>query len=406
MRSWPLLAAVWGLSKELFIGGTERAWIPLTELDADPALDVGGTIDIRVTYKGSELSNNTFLVVLTRGQWSSWEGTRVFRLDRGRLNTYLQADWRQTMCCSGEIRVNRTITRGPERFRAGILNVDQKALEIRASIVMRQANGSLASYEETPLPRVYWLLFLAESFACGVYACMIATWWQRQRSALHLLYIVALASRAANVLALSKAAEARAAGFSAGALETWGLGVVSNVVDIVGLAAYMVTALGWKTMRPSLYPGEIRFLAAIAVASLYFGVFEIACTGQECGMYVLSKLILQSLAYLCIIVAFNFNLAMLRTQITEANVGRDVGRLYSHKRAYTTFRWIFLLFLIQPTALMFIRVSVLSWEEGWVHSMLEEMVRWGLLLATAIVYSPRRQHFGLFEQALDPPEER
>jgi len=217
---------------------------------------------------------------------------------------------------------------------------------------------------------------------------------------LHSVFVVALSVKCFNCLLQShERAQYAAGGLSAGSLVYWLPQLSENLTDIVDLVTYLLTALGWKTMRPRLYVGEVRFIAAIAIATFYFGIFEISCVGQSCGGYVLSRLILRSLAYLCIIVAFNLNLAMLRSQILEATVGRDAGRLYSKKRAYSHFRWIFLLYLIQPSATLFIKVSLLSWEEGWVFQLLEELAKWGILTATVIVYSPRRSHMALFEAA-------
>jgi len=321
-------------------------------------------------------------------------------LEGKKLNTYLQAFWRETLCCSGQIVINRTVLRGPERFRVGIFNVDGKILNIKGEIVTRQANGSYASYEDIPLPQVYFWLFLFELGAVGCYCGLLLLRWRRQRTALHSVFVVALSVKCFNCLLQShERALYAAGGLSAGSLVYWLPQLSENLTDIVDLVTYLLTALGWKTMRPRLYVGEVRFIAAIAIATFYFGIFEISCVGQSCGGYVLSRLILRSLAYLCIIVAFNLNLAMLRSQILEATVGRDAGRLYSKKRAYSHFRWIFLLFLIQPSATLFIKVSLLSWEEGWVFQLLEELAKWGILTATVVVYSPRRSHMALFEAA-------
>ena len=51
-----------------------------------------------------------------------------------------RADAAKTLLSGCVPRAERCLR--PERFRAGILNVDQKALEIRASIVMRQVDAS------------------------------------------------------------------------------------------------------------------------------------------------------------------------------------------------------------------------------------------------------------------------
>lgn len=233
-----------------------------------------------------------------------------------------------------------------------------------------------------------------------MYSAVLLVRWRRQRTALHTLFVIALSVKCLNALLQANAATNQAAGnVVPGSVAAWVPPLSDKFTFIVDLITYLLTALGWKTMRPRLYVGEVRFTACIAIASFYFGIFEISCTGQSCGGYVLSRLILHSLAYLCIIVAFNLNLAMLRSQILEATVGREAGRLYSRKRAYSTFRWIFLLYLIQPTAVLFIKVSVLSWEEGWVFALLDEAAKWAILLATVIVYSPRRSHLALFDAA-------
>lgn len=187
----------------------------------------------------------------------------------------------------------------------------------------------------------------------------------------------------------------------AGELVLIGPSELDQTFTCVDLLVYLLTALGWKTMRANLYASEIRFAACVAAASFYFGVFEVACVGQEsCGGYMLSRLILHSLAYLCIIVALNFNLAMLRAQIADSTVSLEAGTLYRKQSAFCSLRWVFLVFICQPTAMIFIKVSVLTWEEGWVFDVMTELVKFSLLLAVTLLYGPRRRPMALFEAAV------
>ncbi|EEQ97906.1 dual specificity protein phosphatase, putative [Perkinsus marinus ATCC 50983] len=174
-----------------------------------------------------------------------------------------------------------------------------------------------------------------------------------------------------------------------------------KIYDILELMMYLLTALGWQTSRPRLNRTEVRFAGVISTVSMYLGFFEITCTSEQvCAGYRLSRLILHSLAYLCIIVAVNFHLAVINNQIREAGISLDTGRMYQRFYAYSAFRVAFLLFIIQPTVMLFIQMSVFSWYEEWAVTLIYWLIKWLLLLAVAWSFKPRPKNLKLFNIAV------
>merc|ERR1712070_514209 len=98
-------------------------------------------------------------------------------------------------------------------------------------------------------------------------------------------------------------------------------------------------------------------------------------TSSICSAYLLTEYIVRSLIMLGIIVAMNFNITQLRTRLNEDRWGiQDTPLQYDKLRKLQSFRLAFLAYLLVPTALLIIKITVLSWRYEWTHTMLAEML--------------------------------
>merc|ERR1712224_1016183 len=143
---------------------------------------------------------------------------------------------------------------------------------------------------------------------------------------------------------------------------TWKL--VNTFQEVGELMMFLLIALGWKIERDDIGANERRMALGLSMISLHLGFLELSCNSTAaCSGYKLSRYILHSLGNLVIIVTMNFNLQVLYSQIAEAQATIDIRRKYEHYRAYRIFRWIFLLFILAPTVLGWLKVNFFNWDE-------------------------------------------
>lgn len=181
--------------------------------------------------------------------------------------------------------------------------------------------------------------------------------------------------------------------------------LVEKVQTILELMMFLLISLGWKFLRSTLNVTEVRFAVGISVISFYLGVFEIACTTDTtCSGYQLSRYILHSLCCLVVIVATNFNLQMIYAQLADAPATVESGRMYGKLRAYRAFRWVFIAFIIAPTAEVLFRVSLMPWDSLWVFVLLQQLERWVIYACVLFYFRPNPNPLRVFELTRDAIE--
>merc|ERR1719359_2575246 len=133
--------------------------------------------------------------------------------------------------------------------------------------------------------------------------------------------------------------------------------LLDKVQTILELMMFLLISLGWKFLRNTLNLTEVRFAVGISVISFYLGVFEIICkTPSTCSGYKLSRYILHSLCYLVIIVAMNFNLQVIYSQIAD-----------------------------------------FDWDSVWAYKLLLEMVCWVIYASVMYAFRPSLDSIRVFE---------
>eukprot|EP00933_Yihiella_yeosuensis_P044414 TRINITY_DN39538_c0_g1_i1.p1 TRINITY_DN39538_c0_g1~~TRINITY_DN39538_c0_g1_i1.p1 ORF type:complete len:299 (-),score=44.08 TRINITY_DN39538_c0_g1_i1:22-804(-) len=222
------------------------------------------------------------------------------------------------------------------------------------------------------------------------------------RTSLHLLIALVLLLRSLTLILkyfdyqeVAKTGSDTTVGFVAWAL-------IEKVQNIAELMMFLLIALGWKVLRGTLDMTEVRFAVGISVLSFYLGVSQVACTTTaQCSGFQLARYILHTLCYLVVIVAMNFNLQRLMSMIADSPATIENGRLYQKLYAYQVFRWVFLGFIIAPTAELFLKVSVVPWDAEWLYICIQELRRLVIYMLIAMAFRPEPGPLRVFELTRD-----
>jgi len=364
-----------------------------TFLEYDVGLDPGAVVDIDL--HSNELAPNVFVMILTHQQWVDWRRIEPTTLPKsgpdsiGGLNSYLVSYWRAPLF--SDLKVHLTISApGKDRYHVGILNSQERPLELSGHVQMVNPGGREMPLQEEFIPRVLTgtsLLF------CGTCACylgyMMVCMRKRDRTTMH--YVMASAVCLKGIVLLSWLGDCLVVA-KYGASSPWlqvGWQLLEKVQTILELMMFLLTALGWKFLRAELNRTEVKFACGISLISLYLGVFEVACTTQStCGSYQLSRYILHSLCYLVVIVAMNFNMQVVYQQIADAPASMESGKLYQKYFAYKGFGYIFLAFIIAPTVELFLKVTAMPWDAHWLYVLIQQLRTWAIYMAIILRFTP------------------
>jgi len=354
-------------------------WALVTDVGLAPSARV------RMEVKTEFPVNNTYLVMLSRNQREEWRSLPVLTPEQtGFLVSFWRSDLGSGVMADFQVKAPRS-----DRYDIGVLNVEGQLLKLNVELSIVNPGGEHLPLQEIGLAHVLFacsVLFLVSS-AVLVLTLLIVP--GRGWTALHLLIVIVWLLKSL-VLLLEWHDKVQVSRYGSdtviGAL---GWQLLDKAQEIMELMMFLLLALGWKYLRGSLNITEIRFAVGVSVISFYLGVFEVACTTQEmCSGYQLSRYILHSLCYLVIIVAMNFNLQMLHSQLMDAPASIQAGKLYRMHSAYKAFRWIFLSFIVAPTVEIFLRLSVIPWDGLWAVVLITELQTWATYAVAAYFFRP------------------
>jgi hypothetical protein len=88
------------------------------------------------------------------------------------------------------------------------------------------------------------------------------------------------------------------------------------------------------------------------------------------------------------IIAMNYTVSHLRTLITNLTWCPSIPYLYVRLRNYYNLRSFFLLYILLPTAVLMIQVTMLSWKEEWVVHLLNNIITLAFYVLVGIIFSP------------------
>mmetsp|Transcript_4334 Transcript_4334/g.10454 ORF Transcript_4334/g.10454 Transcript_4334/m.10454 type:complete len:447 (+) Transcript_4334:14-1354(+) len=382
----------------------------------DFGLQEGAEVEVHLEKDMSmPVTNNTYIMMLTSSQRSVWERTSEQPLvnmndpDIGPhvFGAYLMAYWRQNFYGS-EIHFKHRI-RGLGRYNLLMFNGGSRTdIVVRGNVSVVNPDGQHLKYQDVFLPEVYRSMMWVCVASAAVAALFLVSLWRMDRSAVHSLMLATLVCKACVDLLQWQAYVACSETGSpcafyddpsfAGCIPL----LAVKVQEILVLMVYLLLAFGWRILRATLNIAEIRFAVGIGLISFYLAIFEVTCVGTQCGGYEMSRLILHSLAYLCILVAVNFNITQLKQQISESPASQSTGKDYQRLAAYESYRLLLLVYITNPTWQLLIKLSVLSWQEVWAFQLTTELADWGLAVALLIIFRPQK-NMQIFE--LTTPEE-
>lgn len=183
-----------------------------------------------------------------------------------------------------------------------------------------------------------------------------------------------------------------------------------SVAQMAFLGLLLLTSLGWQLVRPQLSAKEWRVLAI--TFSLYLVVvsvrsfcgdpcraYELCSTSanRTCSASILTEYVIRLLIMLGIIVAMNYNITHLNTLVHDErwHAARSPAT-YARLKKLKALRWAFLVFLLFPTILLIIRITVFTWRFEWAAELLTELLYLGVYTYIGRAYRPsygmRLQH--------------
>lgn len=374
-------------------------------LEYDFGLDTGATVTIDLST--SRPVNDTYLLVFTHSQWVL---RRQALEDYVSLDTFMVSCWRGSL--SDRLSASFTVREemgGRNRYTVVLMTaMVGSPFGVKGMLSLVNPGGKQLSLQETSVPPA--LLFASCFFLAACVAELVVLLRahrrgdpgaQRARSFHRLMVLVLLLRGTALLVGWADYRQVESSGRDSPMSDVaWQLLV--KVQTIAELMMFLLISLGWKIVRDELDVTEIRFAGSISLISFYLGVGQIACTTQStCNGYALSRYILHSLCYLVVIVAMNFNLQKVTMAIQEAPANEENGKLYRKLHAYQLFRWVFLVFIIAPTVELFLKVTIVPWDEQWLFVMIQEARTWVIYTLIIMAFRPERPLLRVFELTQD-----
>ena len=267
-----------------------------------------------------------------------------------------------------------------------------------------QSNGNFLQYQYTQLgDGLVTLLSVSAAFAFGYLFWYILLGY-KHTTKLHVFYVCVFVYILAFLTSWIEGIYIEGVtGDRDGWRTKWVPSLYEKGFDILEVLVYLLTALGWQSMRESLTFNEIQLITSGGLLSLCLGILEINCDGDEiqCGGYTSTRMIIHMFGYLSAIVAFNYHLAYLNASVNEGSIANaQTGFLYIKMKSFWWFRIIFFGFIIQPTIAVMIRADILGWEDEWLFVIFFWSTKFALLGAIALSFRPIRGNLQIVKLAI------
>jgi len=354
----------------------------------DVGLAPGAVLWVNIT--DAPLSHGTVLVVLSHRQWHDWLRDRVTPLPTGTLgpdskplatfSSYMISNWRQPLV--SRLVANYTLRAAkPDRYYVGILNVNEGAWFVEGKISYVNPGGQHLPLQLAHFPDLLWIS--SNAFGALMMAASLLLTLRSDATMLHALLCgcvwlksVELALQGKFYLVLAREGVA-----SLWRRQTCQL--VSKLHEVFQIGLLLLTALGWRMLRPRLTSVEMRFLTSAVGLALLLAVLQVGSesTGSDVGpvSFRLLFYIVKVMCYLVIIFAMNFNLQVINVHLAESPVTAAVAVYYRKQEAFMILRRVFLALVFRPSVLLWLQLSVLN-QVGteWLVSAIDQA--WGWLI--------------------------
>lgn len=241
----------------------------------------------------------------------------------------------------------------------------------------------------------------------SAFVVLYVTWiykFFKLSSRLHLIYVLVLLFTCGFLFAWVNSLDIEMATGDRTSLQSkWIPSLMEKGFDMLEVVVYLITALGWQTMRGSFTRNEIQMIVVGGFLSLVLGVFEVACGDDqtECGGYTSARMVIHMFGFLTAIVGFNYHITYLAMHIRESTIAStETGKMYNKLFQFSAFRFIFLLYIIQPTVAVVIRADVIDWFDDWIFLTFFWVTKIALICGTAVVFRPKSSKMQLVDLAI------
>jgi hypothetical protein len=169
--------------------------------------------------------------------------------------------------------------------------------------------------------------------------------------------------------------------------------VISHLASFALLLTMTYLALGYSIFRTALTERETSLITPIFAAYLLCGLINAnSCSGGDddptCVIFSTFTDILRSVIVLAMIIALNFSMTSLRNLLISSPWAPSVPLQHFRLAQYTEFRNILLAYILLPTFVIVLTLSLLSWEEFWIQALLVEMIDVIFLTYIVRIYAP------------------
>jgi len=157
------------------------------------------------------------------------------------------------------------------------------------------------------------------------------------------------------------------------------------------ICAMLLLSAGWGFMRDVMTFREGRvFTVCVAI---YGSIAGLAATciddSLQCRAYSLTEYITRALLELVVIVAANFNVSNLRSNIADRAWSDDAVRNYAYLQQFSGLRRAFFAYILCPTGIFILNLSMLRWEYRWVQVAMEYTLYITIIVYLGTVFRPK-----------------
>mmetsp|Transcript_53625 Transcript_53625/g.173147 ORF Transcript_53625/g.173147 Transcript_53625/m.173147 type:complete len:493 (+) Transcript_53625:139-1617(+) len=356
----------------------------------DVGLEPGA--QIRINISTINASASPVLVILTRKQWLTWISRPLQPLKGGGYSSYLISAYRRPL--SGHLDTTFSIAMpSADRYYVGVLNEPRSTLRLQGYVEYENPGGQHLPLQLVYLPETVRIASAAFVLLMLVVAMVLSIAWQRAASLLHALLVTCLWLKSAELACkwkyfdlLGKHGEA-----SVWHYQVWQ--VAAKLHSISETQLLLMTALGWRVLRPRLSSMELRFVAlslSFASCLVVLQVLAInAGAAQPLMSFTLFFYTLQVSCHLLILLMMNINIQVLALYLQESPLSPNTAVLYHKHRTYIWFRRLFVVIILRPSVILWLRVSVFGAGGGeWVIASLSEGSLWCLYVGLFLTLRP------------------
>ncbi|CAJ1342132.1 unnamed protein product [Effrenium voratum] len=203
-------------------------------LEMDYGLDVGATITVDLVNR--KPANDTYVMILSHGQWLAWRETELVTLksdpeqpeSRSPLNAYLVSCWRGLLTdkLQGTFQVEEQ-TGGRNRYTVILVSALKSPVEVKGSLSLVNPGGQELSLQDRDVPKA--LMCLGILFIVSTLALLPLV---VRKGALQALLVVVLALRGVVLMRGPRSREA--VGQNRFGIPFW-LGLVNSPPILVGI---------------------------------------------------------------------------------------------------------------------------------------------------------------------------